>query len=57
MERSVPVAALAVGVLVSAIALALLRAAHAYTVGGVIFGVGSVLIGVVSLVRERRIDG
>ncbi len=57
LERSVPVAAMAVGVLVSAIALALLRPAHAYTVGIVIFGVGSVLIGVVSLVSERRIDG
>jgi hypothetical protein len=57
LERSVPVAAMAVGVLVSAIALALLRPAHAYTVGVVIFGVGSVLIGVVSLVNERRIDG
>ncbi len=57
LERSVPVAAMAGGVLVSAIALALLRPAHAYTVGVVIFGVGSVLIGVVSLVSERRIDG
>ena len=54
-QRSV--AAMAGGVLVSAIALALLRPPHAYTVGIVIFGVGSVLIGVVSLVRERRIDG
>jgi hypothetical protein len=57
LERSAPVAAMAVGVLVSAIALALLRPAHAYTVGIVIFGVGSVLLGVVSLVRERRISG
>ena len=39
LERSVPAAAMAVGVLVSAIALALLRPAHAYTIGIVIFGV------------------
>ena len=57
LERSALVAAMAVGVLVSAIALALLRPAHAYTAGVVIFGVGSLLIGVVSLVSERRIDG
>jgi hypothetical protein len=57
LERSVPVAAMAVGVVVSAIALALLKPAHGYTIGVVIFGVGSVLIGVMSLVRERRIDG
>jgi hypothetical protein len=57
LERSVPAAAMAVGVLVAAIALALLRPAHAYTIGVVIFGVGSVLTGVMSLVRERRIDG
>lgn len=57
LERSVLVAAMAIGVLVSATALALVRPAHAYTVGVAIFGLGSVLIGVVSLVRERRIDG
>jgi hypothetical protein len=57
LERSVPVAGLAACVLVSAIALALLRPSHAYTIGVVVFGVGSVLLGVVSLVRERRIDG
>jgi hypothetical protein len=57
LERSVPVAAMAIGVLVCAIALAVLKPAHAYTIGVVIFGVGSVLIGLVSLARERRIDG
>src|ERR1700682_1909012 len=46
LERSVLVAAMAVCVLVSAVALGLLRPAHAYTIGVVIFGVGSVLIGV-----------
>jgi hypothetical protein len=57
LERSVAAAVLAIGVLVSAIALALLRPSHAYTIGVVIFGVGSVLTGVMSLVRERRMDG
>ena len=57
LERSVPAAAMAIGVLVTAIAMALLRPAHAYTIGVVIFGVGSVLVGVMSLVKERRIDG
>jgi hypothetical protein len=57
LERSVPVAALAACVLVSAIALALLRPPHAYTLGVLVFGCGSVLLGVVSLVRERRIGG
>jgi len=57
LERSAPVAALAAGVLVSAIALALLRPPHAYTLGVLIFGCGSVLLGIVSLVRERRLGG
>ncbi len=57
LERSVPVVGLAACVLVSAIALALLKPPHAYTIGVVVFGLGSVLLGVVSLVRERRIDG
>jgi hypothetical protein len=57
LERSAPVASLAACVLVSAIALALLRPPHAYTIGVLVFGGGSVLLGVVSLVRERRISG
>jgi|ERR1700686_2415877 len=56
LERSVPVAGLAACVLVIAIALALLRPSHGYTIGVVVFGVGSVLLGLISLVRERRID-
>jgi hypothetical protein len=55
LERSAPVAALAACVLISAIALAVLRPHHAYTVGVLIFGCGSVLLGVVSLVRERHL--
>ena len=57
LERSVSVAGLAACVLLGAIALALLRPSHAYTIGVVIFGAGSVLLGLVSLVRERRVDG
>lgn len=57
LERSLSVAGLAACVLVGAIALALLRPSHAYTIGVVIFGAGSVLLGLVSLVRERRVDG
>lgn len=57
LERSVSVAGLGACVLVGAIALALLRPSHAYTIGVVIFGVGSVLLGLVSLTRERRVDG
>jgi hypothetical protein len=57
LERSVPAAAMAIGVLVCAIALALVKPAHGYTIGVVVFGVGSVLIGVMSLVRERRMNG
>jgi hypothetical protein len=57
LERSVPVAGLAAGVLASAVTLALLRPPHAYTIGVLVFGVGSVLLGVMSLVRERSIDG
>jgi hypothetical protein len=57
LERSVSIAGLAACVLVSAIALALLRPSHAYTIGVVIFGVGSVLLGLVSLVKERRVEG
>jgi hypothetical protein len=57
LERSAPVAGLGVGVLVSALALVLLRPPHAYTIGVLVFGIGSVLLGVMSLVRERSIDG
>lgn len=57
LERSVPVGVLAACVLVGAVALALLKPAHAYTIGVVVFGAGSVLLGAMSLVRERRIDG
>src|SRR6202165_5429599 len=55
LERSVPVAALAACVLVGAIAIALLRPPHAYTIGMLVFGCGSVLLGVVSLLGERRL--
>jgi hypothetical protein len=57
LERSVLVAGLAACVLVSAVALALIRPQHAYTIGVVIFGAGSVLLGAVSLINERRVDG
>lgn len=57
LERSVAVAVMAASILLIAVALAVLRPPHAYTIGVVVFGVGSVLLGVTSLARERRIDG